>query len=83
MHGGAGSALPVDRWLREAAHDDSRRFESFREQIVNKDVLDFGCGPGGFLLRAREVAESVAGVELEKRLIPHFETNELRETLNK
>lgn len=77
MHGGAGSVLPVDRWLREAAHDDSRRFESFREQIVNKDVLDFGCGAGGFLLRAREVAESVAGVELEKRLIPHFETNEL------
>ena len=77
MHGGAESAVPIDHWLRETARDDSRRFESFREQIVNKRVLDFGCGAGGFLLRAREVAESVAGVELEKRLTPHFKTNAL------
>ena len=77
MHGGAESAIPADRWLRETARDDSRRFESFREQIVNKRVLDFGCGAGGFLLRAREDAESVAGVELEKRLTPHFKTNAL------
>ena len=77
MHGGAESPISVDRWLQETAYDDSRRFESFREQIVNKNLLDFGCGAGGFLLRAREIAESVAGVELEKRLAPHFETNAL------
>ena len=77
MHGGAESATPVDRWLRETARDDDRRFESFREQIVNKNILDFGCGAAGFLLRAREVAESVAGIELEKRLASHFETNAL------
>jgi 2-polyprenyl-3-methyl-5-hydroxy-6-metoxy-1,4-benzoquinol methylase len=77
MHGGAESAIPIDRWLRETRRDDSRRFESFREQIVIKRVLDLGCGAGGFLLRAREVAESVTGVDLEKRLTPHFETNAL------
>ena len=77
MHGGPESTTPVDRWLRETTRDDDRRFESLREQIVNKNILDFGCGAAGFLLRAREVAESVAGIELEKRLTSHFETNGL------
>ena len=77
MHGGAEKAVPVNRWLRETARDDHRRFESFREQVTNKSVLDFGCGAGGFLLHAREVAEAVAGVELEKRLTPHFQSKAL------
>jgi 2-polyprenyl-3-methyl-5-hydroxy-6-metoxy-1,4-benzoquinol methylase len=77
MHGGAESALSVDRWLRETTRDDRRRFESFREQITSKNILDFGCGAGGFLFQARSVAESVAGVELEERLTSHFQSNAL------
>lgn len=77
MHGGVENAIPVDRWLRETARDDRRRFECFREQVTNKSVCDFGCGAGGFLLHAREVAASVSGVELEKRLKQHFESNAL------
>ena len=77
MHGCAEKAVPVDRWLREAAHDDIRRFNNLREQITNKSVLDFGCGTGGFLQNARDVAESVTGVELEERLRPHFQSTQL------
>lgn len=33
--------------------------------IEGKSLLDFGCGDGGYLVRAAELAEAVAGVELE------------------
>jgi len=32
--------------------------------IENKTVLDFGCGNGGFLLRAKETASHVAGIDI-------------------
>ncbi len=77
MHAGAESEIPVETWLKETARDDERRFESFREQITNNRVLDFGCGAGGFLLRAATVAGSVTGLELEQRFVPHFKKNAL------
>lgn len=77
MHGGAENAIPVDHWLRDTARDNCRRFEYLRGQVTNKSILDFGCGAGGFLLHAQEVAESVSGVELEKRLKQHFKSNAL------
>ena len=36
--------------------------------LPNSRVLDFGCGNGGFLLRAKTLAASVAGIELEDRV---------------
>lgn len=53
-------------WRLETAWDDNRRFDYLRRIIEDKSVLDFGCGNGGFLLRAREVAKDIAGVELEE-----------------
>ena len=44
---------------------------------MNKKVLDFGCGSGGFLLHARGLASTVNGVELEKRLQQHFKNSSL------
>lgn len=73
--GGMNAPDPA-QWLKESAKDDKRRFEAVREQITGADVLDFGCGAGGFLLLAREVAE-VAGVELEDRLFGHYDAHEL------
>ena len=69
---------PIDEWLRECERDDLRRFEAFKALIVNKRILDFGCGPGGFLLMARFLASKVSGVELEKRLQSHFSRNGLQ-----
>lgn len=52
--------------------DDERRFRFLKCLIENKEVLDFGCGKGGFLLKAREVAKRVVGVEVQERLKPHY-----------
>lgn len=65
--------INVDTWIQETALDDERRFEKYKELIQNKDILDFGCGCGGFLLKAKTQANICIGVELEKRLKFHFE----------
>ena len=70
MHG--ASSLDVQSWLRETDKDDQRRFELLADKLVGRRVLDFGCGVGGFLLKAKERAASVHGVEPEKRLAAHF-----------
>ena len=62
----------MNTWLRASAADDQRRFETLRELLVNRRVLDFGCGAGGFLDMARDIAAEVAGVELERRVREHW-----------
>ncbi len=76
MHG--GDPRPVDAWLRETNRDDERRYQYLKEAITNSELLDFGCGVGGFLLKARLVARQVVGIELEERLQPHFRANGLK-----
>lgn len=71
------TAVDIDAWIRETDHDDNRRFDFLQRAITNKSVLDFGCGVGGFLLKARSIASHVAGIELERRLKPWFEKNNL------
>ena len=62
----------MELWFSETAEDDQRRFDSLRASLLNKKVLDFGCGNGGFLLHAETIAMNVAGVELEKRVQKHY-----------
>lgn len=69
--------IDVDAWLRQSAADDDRRFKQFRRRIENASILDFGCGAGGFLSRARNVASRVCGVEIESRLASFFRDNAL------
>jgi len=71
-------ALEVETWLKETDWDDERRFQFLKSLIVNKTVLDFGCGPGGFILKARKLAKFIHGVELERRLYNHYKTNNLK-----
>lgn len=75
MH--SGEPQPAMTWLHDTDHDDERRFCSLSEAMTNRDVLDFGCGVGGFLLKARSKAHHVLGIELEARLQLHFQTNGL------
>lgn len=66
MHGGA--PISMEQWLNETEWDDQRRFEMLKAAIVNRKVLDFGCGAAGFLRKAVGLAAEAAGVELEQRV---------------
>lgn len=55
--------VSVEEWARASEIDDERRFQMLKPLLVNKSVLDVGCGTGGFLRLARGVALSVMGVE--------------------
>lgn len=75
MHG--GEMPDVQSWLRETAWDDERRFEYLKSVLPNRRLLDFGCGAGGFLLKARELTAAAHGVEPETRLGSHYESHKL------
>lgn len=49
----------------ETRQDDERRYRMLERMLEGKTVLDYGCGDGGFLVRASKVAASAVGVELE------------------
>jgi 2-polyprenyl-3-methyl-5-hydroxy-6-metoxy-1,4-benzoquinol methylase len=70
MHG--GQPLPIADWLRESEGDDERRFRFLQSRLPGKRLLDFGCGAGGLLLKARKLAAFVEGIEPEARLQTHF-----------
>jgi SAM-dependent methyltransferase len=68
-----GNNLPsVSEWLNQTDRDDERRFNHYREMINGKCILDFGCGAGGFLLRASKITQECFGVEVEARIKNHY-----------
>ena len=66
MHGAEPKSMAA--WLKATEWDDQRRFEMLKPMLPNKKVLDFGCGAGGFLNKAQQLAASVDGIELEIRV---------------
>jgi 2-polyprenyl-3-methyl-5-hydroxy-6-metoxy-1,4-benzoquinol methylase len=70
MHG--AEMVSMDNWLKETDWDDQRRFEMLKAMLPNKKLLDFGCGAGGFLNKAKHLAGFVAGIELELRVQKHW-----------
>jgi 2-polyprenyl-3-methyl-5-hydroxy-6-metoxy-1,4-benzoquinol methylase len=73
-----GEEINIEAWKKDTAFDDNRIFNAYTEMIKNKDILDFGCDTGGFLLRTRKIARRIYGIELEKRLQLHFLNNNLK-----
>ena len=65
MH--SGDIKTHKQLLKGCYEDDHRRFNMLRERLVEKSILDFGCGAGGFLLQAKDHAGFVCGLELEKK----------------
>jgi SAM-dependent methyltransferase len=61
------------RWRNETLLDDSRRFKFLENLLINKKVLDFGSGNGGFLKFTKDTSSLSIGVELEKAVIPYYE----------
>jgi len=75
MHG--KDALDIQTWIRKTEWDDERRFQYLMSALPNKRLLDFGCGTGGFLLRAQELTATAHGVEPETRLSSHYKSHGL------
>ena len=69
--------LNIDELTKVCKVDDDRRYKQYEELITNKEILDVGCGCGGFLLRAKNRAKSCVGVELERRFSQYYEDNSL------
>lgn len=63
----------IESWLRDTEHDDQRRVEQHAAAISNKQILDFGCGAAGFLVKAKSLATCAHGVEPESRVRKHWE----------
>ena len=51
--------------------DDFRRASQFKKILKNKNILDFGCGYGDFLMNLKNY-KSLSGVELRKDCINHI-----------
>lgn len=71
MHG--AEPVPIETWLKDTEGDDLRRIDMLMPMLPNRRLLDFGCGAGGFLDRARGLAASMAGIEPEERVRDHWE----------
>jgi 2-polyprenyl-3-methyl-5-hydroxy-6-metoxy-1,4-benzoquinol methylase len=69
--------INIEDWIRTTAEDDERRFITFKSLILNKTILDFGCGNGGFLARAKKIASLAVGIEPERRLQTYFQKEQL------
>jgi 2-polyprenyl-3-methyl-5-hydroxy-6-metoxy-1,4-benzoquinol methylase len=55
-------------YKEQSLMDDTRRFQWIKEKALNKSVLDFGCGAGGFLSQVKRTAIKCSGVEKDKML---------------
>lgn len=75
MHCGA---VDVDNWRKQTREDDKRRFKFLKKQIEHKNILDFGCGNGGFLSMAQKTAKNSVGVELQKSLKEFYAEKNLK-----
>ena len=79
-----GKSLPsIKSWLSASEEDDERRFKMLKSYLTNKNVLDFGCGAGGFVRKADKLANNVVGVELEQRVHDYWKNSfELHKNLD-
>ena len=67
-----GKKRNINFWLKETRNDDKRRYNLLKKLVINKKILDFGCGAGGFLDLISKHAKEANGVELEEALEKSF-----------
>ena len=55
----------------------TQRVERLKNELVGKDILDFGSGHAQFLTLAKQYAKSVSGVELEEQVESIYKENNI------
>ncbi len=76
MH--AGELPDIQHWLKETQIDDDRRYGFLKEKLVNKSIIDFGCGAGGFIEKASGLGKKVVGIEPDRAFKPSFKQRGLK-----
>jgi 2-polyprenyl-3-methyl-5-hydroxy-6-metoxy-1,4-benzoquinol methylase len=71
------SSFDFYKWRNETFIDDIRRFKFLKSSLINKRVLDFGSGNGGFLKQIKAISKDVLGIELEKAIVPYYEKEDI------
>lgn len=66
------NSFDFTKWRNDTLNDDNRRFKFLENFLVNKKILDFGSGNGGFLNFSKNIAKSILAVELEKAVVPYY-----------
>tara|TARA_R100001086_G_scaffold180230_1_gene100024 strand:+ start:1367 stop:2233 length:867 start_codon:yes stop_codon:yes gene_type:complete len=56
-------------WARDGMIDDDRRIEHFKQDIVNKKILDFGAGVSNFALKSLKLARDVTSLEVSEKML--------------
>lgn len=58
--------LKIQKWREITYEDDTRRANMLKKTIERKDILDFGCGNGGFLEYSKLNANRICGIEIDR-----------------
>lgn len=58
--------------------DSERRFNSYKQFIVGKSIVDFGCGAGSFLKQSKILSKSAVGIELQQNYIDDLNSENIR-----
>ena len=73
-----GQEMPdVQASFRVISRDEERQFQYLKSALPNRSLLDFGCGTGGFLLKAQELAATAHGIDLDLRYSNHYRSQGL------
>lgn len=65
-------------WMKETKIDDERRLNFLKKKIVNKSLIDFGCGTGGFIQLAKNFTKEIIGIEPDKILKNYFKEKKIQ-----
>jgi len=62
----------------EDVTDSERRFNSYKQFLIAKSIVDFGCGAGSFLKKSKSLAKSVTGIELQQNYIDNLNKESIK-----
>tara|TARA_R110000851_G_scaffold190401_1_gene341006 strand:- start:530 stop:1399 length:870 start_codon:yes stop_codon:yes gene_type:complete len=65
----------VSKWEKINKTDTDRRIKHFSNNIINKKILDIGCGTGSFIKEASEYSKEASAIEVDLILNKYLNDN--------